>query len=255
MNGIAYWQEPFSEIVIVGSWQLPISMVVLLCKQSDCYLFFWGKNSPFNSTNFCIRLAVTIAYFSVANLAWGQIFSFYGEWNLREIFKFSCGRCVSIMIIRLVDGKITWSGGVWSRAGVFWKCFLVFVSNSQSWRWFLVFGLIRSVPLSMGWLKVWATCAFIFPAEFTTSWLIWTAGSSFGGGTLSAPFLSRILRFFLFLCNKLQGLFSLWLSFWMWFESTQGVLYNFYITGVHGLFCVAKHGWLAKWKIVALVIC
>ena len=50
---------------------------------------------------------MTIAYFSIANLAWGQIFSFYGEWNLREIFKFSCGRCVSIMIIRLVDGKIT----------------------------------------------------------------------------------------------------------------------------------------------------
>ena len=25
--------------------------------------------------------------------------------------------------------------------------------------------------------------------------------------------------------------------------------------GVRGLFCVAHHGWLAKWKIVALVIC
>ena len=132
-----------------------------------------------------------------------------------------------------MDGKITWSGGVWSRAGVFWKCLLVFVSNSQSWRWFLVFGLIRSAPLSMGWLKVWATCAFIFPAEFTTSWLIWTAGGSFGGGTLGAPFLSRILRFFCCYVTNFKGYFLFGCLFGCGSNLRRGSFITFILRGVH----------------------
>ena len=97
---------------IVSSWKFLISMTVLLCNQSNCYLFSLKENSLFNSTKNCLKLLVIMAYYPIASSTWKRMFSSTVVKTRREVFQLSCGKIYFHLDNLLNSKRVIWSGKV-----------------------------------------------------------------------------------------------------------------------------------------------